>query len=283
MSIKSFYDYNQKVTEAGQSSTVYYRKLANTLSAVPLGNWVDASMFLGHPASNYYASTPLVASLLDPIKGMYSGPVPSGTDTKTISYWSLCSTIGGTVSAMLLDYLLYYPFIEGDESSAQVLDNTVQLPSRGSNGDGVQMFLVAQGSYLGGGTCTIKYTNSAGQSKTTVTSINTAGSVSVLANSSLAGLTNTFIPLTMGDRGVRSVQSVQFLTAVGGVFALVLVKPLMTVVTFDITSAVDKTLLTSSFAMPVVYSDSFIGFIANSSGTNINTVAYFGALKTIWG
>lgn len=283
MAIKSFYEYNQKVAKAGQSSTVYYRKLANTVSSVPAGNWVDASMFLGHPASNYYASTPLAASLLDPVKGMYLGPVPSGTDVKTISYWSFCTNLTGTASSMLLDYMLYYPFIEGDEPSVQVFDNTVQLPSRGSNGDGVQMFLVAQGSYLGGGNCTISYTNSVGQSKTTVTSINTAGSVSVLANSSLAGLTNTFIPLTMGDRGVRSVQSVQFSTAVGGVFALVLVKPLMSIVTFDNTSAVEKPLLTSSFSMPVVYSDSFIGFISNSSGAIVSTVSYFGSLQTIWG
>jgi len=65
------------------------------------------------------------------------------------------------MTAVLLDYLLYYPSIDDGTLDEQVMDNTVTLP-RYTDGKGVQMMAITTGVRTGGQTFQVKYTNSDG-------------------------------------------------------------------------------------------------------------------------
>lgn len=196
------------------------------------GRWYDDSMLSGFPPANFYATEPLAAATLNWRKGIRHSEPDDATSESLLSVAS--TSDGGTNTApqhlMLCDYLLYYPFIDGNDDSLQVMDNTVTLP-RSTDGVGVYAFLVA----LGVGSTTINYnltyTNSAGVTgRSTSGGGNAAITVSeIVGGAAGTGFTNPFIPLASGDKGVRAIESIQFTgTVPGGLYALVLVKPIAT-------------------------------------------------------
>lgn len=282
MAISSFYDYKTKVLDGGQTHSFYYRKAAPITSGGVA--WLDTSMLVGMPTPNYYAEAPLNASLVDTIKGFQIGPTV--TDTKYLKQFSLCvNGVAGAYSAILADYLLFYPFIDGDDTGVQTMVNSTSLPSRGNLGEGVQMMLVAQGSYIGGGTLAITYTNSQGATRSTLqVPVGVAATTATIATAGSVSQTNgtCFIPLAVGDRGVRAVQSLQFSTPVGGVFALVLVKPLGTVGVHEANGAQEKDFLVSG-AMPVIYNDSILNIIMGATVATNPAQVFYGRVQTVWG
>ena len=131
---------------------------------------------------------------------------------------------------MLCEYLLYYPGISGDDTEPEgvEMDNTLAaLPSAYSDGEGVQALLVAQGSYTGGAQYFITYTNQDGVSGriSQTCTTNTFGIYGSLLSSGVgASQFGPFIPLQLGDTGIRSVQKITWLSANGGIAALVLAR-----------------------------------------------------------
>lgn len=79
--------------------------------------WADLSMASGNPAPNYYAAAPLTAKTLDDFDGIFHGDDKSPA-TKHLTALGLMTPTANMVGEYVLcDYLLYYPFIDGDESS----------------------------------------------------------------------------------------------------------------------------------------------------------------------
>lgn len=119
------------------------------------------------------------------------------------------------------DRLVHTSGLNGTLTTSQSV-NTVALPARGGTGAGVYAALEV---YTAGGgstvNATITYTNSAGVSGRTATA------------SFLMGNQGRFVvfPLTGGDLGVQSVQSVQLAATTGGAgdFGVTLFKPLVVV------------------------------------------------------
>ena len=137
-------------------------------------------------------------------------------------------------SFMVYDLLGYYPFIDGD-AGFQMLGNTLPLP-RYADGSGVRMALLnSVVPPLGGSnSISIEFVNQAGDT-VTASNFSIMGSLSVsngyvtqaLNNSATYGGYVPLVNLPSGSTGVRRVNSINIPTATGGVYALCLIKPLM--------------------------------------------------------
>lgn len=194
------------------------------------------------------------------------------------------SATGLPLGVHLCDYLLYYPSIEDGNTDLQEMDNTLTLP-RYTDGEGVMVMAVTISSRTGGQQFYFTYTNSDGVSgrvSQTVTQ-NTAaapGSVTTSATAT-AGSSGPFIGLQEGDRGVRSIESVQMLGADTGFFALVLVKPLVFTQIWEQAAVYDKDLLLMEADMPEVKDDAYLSLIVNPQGS-LSGVTIKGNLKVVW-
>lgn len=227
----------KSMQEDGKFWHASFRKVVSNVTVA--GNWCDLSYSPGNPPANFYATEPLVSATLTASKGIDNGGAvsPDKKYIKKLLVYS-ASTAFQSSTLMLCDYLLYYPFIDGDATGDQDLVNTVSLP-RSANGVGVRAILVSQGSYTGNVDCTINYTNSdgvAGRVSPTFKT-NTAGVAATIANSgAIAGVSGPFIPLQSGDIGIRSIESINFVSPNGGILALVLVKPITEIGIQEVTS-----------------------------------------------
>jgi hypothetical protein len=215
---------------AGRSWLSFFRKVPASTATIA-GQWFDYSTASGVPVPNYYASSPLVAAVLDPLNGIFVPEQLTDRYLKGTTVMSAAASVTGTTNQnqqlMLLDYLLYYPFIDLDAAGEeQVMDNTVALP-RFDDGVGVQMMLVAQAPTVGGGSFTVKYIDSDDVERTTAITFCAAAQPSgalVSAVTAAAGI-SPFIPQVAGSRGMKRVVSFTAAVANGGLAALVLVKP----------------------------------------------------------
>lgn len=215
----------------GKSWLSFFRKVPPS-SATIAGQWFDYSTASGVPVPNYYASSPLVAATLEGREGIY---IPEQTEDRWLKrtiIMSAAASVTGTTNQnqplMLLDYLMYYPFVDLDAAGEeQVFDNTVTLP-RYEDGIGVQIMVVAQAPTVGSGTFTVKYidTNDAEQTTQTVYCAAAQPSGALVTSVANAGGISPFVPLNAGSKGVKSIVSVTMGVANGGLAAFVLVKPI---------------------------------------------------------
>ncbi len=225
------------VSEIGSlyaSGKFHYQTLVKT--AIPsvgtINKWIDASMSTGIPKYNAWAGSSLAANQLfgEGNAGIFSGPNPSGSGKKYLHRWrALYSGTAPVPShAMMCDYLLFYPLVDCDDDTEQVLENNVGLP-RYTNSKELQMIMVGTVAGISNANVTVTYTNQDGVSgRTTTFRYITPSAAGVLTSSVSTSATTAcpFIPLTGGDTGVRSVQSVQFLSPAGGFCTIAIVKPL---------------------------------------------------------
>jgi hypothetical protein len=284
MAISTLKEFEDKVVIAGNSHTGTFRKTMQSTNTAA-GLWYDFSMYPGHPVTNFYASTPLVSAILEAREGIQLGQNQS-PNTKYIKRMNIASSV--QANFILLDYLLYYPFIDGDNTDEQVFTNSITLP-RYSSGLGVKAMLVSQGSYIGNAFFSINYTNEKGVSGriSQRCNANTWGSSSCLISS---GSSATFypqfgwhIPLAQGDLGIRSVESITFEGACGGIMALVLVADLAAhTIREPFVTAEKDFLVDQGFAMPEVKDGAYIGMIG-SANASIASQVFYGSIQTVWG
>ena len=223
-------DEMQDAVLAGRGGTAHFRKVPS--QAVSTGQWFDLSMAGGSPVAFYYASEPLVAAV--PSKSKYFLPtgdaLPGGS--KLLYALTLLTQSASLIGPyILLDYLLYYPFVDADDTGVQTMDNTVSLP-RNTDGDGVMIMCVALTTTTGTGWFRLTYVNQDGDVQTTplnpcVASASVASTL--LQRHQSQGGNVPYVALAPGDTGVRSIIDAQFTTPNGGLVAFVLVKPLKSV------------------------------------------------------
>ncbi len=268
----------------GRNCYTTIRKVSAIASVA--GYWVDLSMTTGYPKPNYYVGAELTATTLTSSNGIWSG----GDVSPSKKYLHKLCLLGTTAVVapapfILCDYLLYYPLVDMDSTDEQIMDNTVTLP-RYTTGEGVQAFLVASNPYVGGAAFQIKYTNSDGVpdriSKITVT--NTSTFIGTLVNSHTGGANQygCFIQLQAGDRGIQSVQSITFYATNGGLAVLVLVRPLATMMTRELTAWAEHDYITDKPSLPRIYDGAYLNFLAMPGGT-IAAIPIIGEATFIWG
>lgn len=262
-----------------------YRKVPS--QATTAGNWCDLSMASGNPVPNYYASTPLTAATLDFEKGIWHGTACSPAQKHLRNFVMMTSTANAIPSYWyLLDYLLYYPFVDMDAvGEEQVMDNTITLP-RYSDGNGVRMMMVNVAPTVGGGAFSINYTNQAGVSgRVTPTQFCSAATniATLTATTQAAGGFKPFLDLQDGDTGVRSVQSVTFSVANGGLCALVLVVPLKTISLRDVNAPREKESLREEPTLPRIYDGAYLNLVGMTTTGSIASGLIAGYAEFVWG
>lgn len=253
--------------------------------------WMDVSYASGQPAYDARVGVPLtftqaVASKNDAV---FFPPIGIN-ETRYLAGCTLRAGQSGAQSmenTIVFDLLGYYPLIDGDSTDIQAFDNTLSLP-RYSDGKGVMMCLVNHvAPNLAVGNITVNYTDSDNVARTitiATSALLTIGMVMSNSNTTTS-FGSPFIPLN-GGSGVKSVQSVTFNTAPGGLYCLYLVKPLMN---FNGIAGPSDNLLTkekwncvnNGFKMPIIHDGAWISMFHYHTGT-ARTTSWFGDFTFIW-
>ena len=285
--------------EAGQVWVSSFRK-AVASAATTTNAWIDYTYSPGSPVANFYASTPLTAAVIESDKGIYTGGnvAPATKHLKNIMLMSAAasatSTTNGRQQIAVCDYLLYYPFIDTDAiGEEQTLDNTVTLPRYTSG----QVVAVAQSAASTVGQFTFTYTNQDGVagrvSQNNFTFI-VAGGGQVVGASGAGASYNPFCYLHAGDTGVRSIESVTFTAAGGGLMCLVIVKPLLKTVVSQESRRTTSGNLESYGACtelasvihhagaPRIQDGAVIGLLGSGYAGSLATSILAGTLEVIW-
>lgn len=272
----------ERQVEQGAYHAISFRKVVSNATAA--GVWCDLSYSPGNPVANFYATEPLVSATFDGNRGIYHGPAVAPLTKHVVRAHAQCvSAAGVPLTLLLCDYLLYYPFVDMDSTDPQPLTNTVTLP-RFTDGNGVNAFLVAQGSYTGGASFTISYTNQAGVSGRTSVAVtsNAATFAGSLVSSGPSGGTGPFIPLQAGDTGIRSVESITFAAPNGGIAALVLCRSLATLMVREVTAPSERDFTVDMTLLPQVQDGAYLNFLALPNAS-LATVPILGMAEFAWG
>lgn len=270
----------------GRVRQYVWRKTPSQASTA--GIWFDTSMSPGNPPAQYFIGGILSSTVLarSTDGGLYHGANVS----PSIKYLRSATCMTSTATALpmpmvLCDYLMVYPFVDMSVTDQQDMTNTNVL-TRYTDGKGVQVMAVLTNAGVGGQSFFFTYTNSAGVSGRVSQTVrmNTATAIGsiVTSNVSTASVSgNPFIGLQDGDSGVQSIQSVTMLGADVGLFALVLVKPLLWTAINETTAPYEKDALLIGGDIPRIYDDAFLGFLALPRGT-LAATALVGDIKVIW-
>lgn len=280
--IKEFVD----AYEAGQYTYSTFRKAPSQTTTARV--WFDLSMSSGNPTPQYYAASPLISVAF---RQSTDGGIRHGGNVSPKGKYIKSSTVLATAATalpmpmILLDYLLYYPFVDEGTTDPQPLTNSVTLP-RYTSGNGVQVMAISVAARTGGQSFFITYTNQDGvggrTSQTVVQNSATATGTLVTSNTGVDNGTSPFIPLQAGDTGVRSIESVTMLGTDVGLFTLVLVKPLFTTQIVGIDAPVEiETFINNGGGMPKVEDDAYLNYICLPQGTLAATQIH-GDLTTIF-
>lgn len=275
--------------DAGRSWTGYFRRGGPSMTA---GLWTDMSYAAGIPVANYYVAPALTATALNANEGILHGPACNAAGFKKYLHRILLLPTAAIGQALFHfhDIVTVYSFIDGD-GGEQILDNT--MPIQRYAGLGCKIMLVSLGAGISNAQDTIiNYTDYDGNSKIWqgfTANANTAGQLISGPNTgtqpSVATLPfgNPYI-LDQGSRGVRSIDSINMLSGVGGIFAACIVKPLGFVsMQINETTPIEVDLASDTLRMPMteIQDGAYIHFIGQSSTTAVPATLH-GSLDFIW-
>ena len=273
MGFSSFDDLINEMSTNGKTYRYDFTKTSAVTHAI--GRWYDQSLENGLPvAQPYTAGTNLAFQALSDAngQGIYHGGNVTPDTKHIVNIGAFGNTATSVPSVMqLVDVLGYYPITTVTTTTAQTLNNTVTLP-RYADGAGVRAYLVARAT-MGAATPTIQisYTNQAGVAgKTipvTVTGVSAAVAGHIVHSDPTANHYGTFLPLALGDSGIRSIQTITLSTSyVSGSLALVLCRPLTSLPVTVLGVMSERNLLNQLPSLPRVY-----------DGANLNFLLFTGA------
>lgn len=278
----------QNEVDLGQSHYSTWRK--SPTQATGSGVWFDLALSPGNPAPFYYASSPLVAF---PIYKSVNGGLNHGQNTspaQKVLRKVMAMTVTATALPMnikVLDYLMYYPFIdESLDGEAQLMDNTATLP-RYTDGAGVQIMAVVVAGHASGlaQSFVCSYTNQDGVAGRVTTPVflnaQFVNGTIITAASNVVGTAGPFLPLQSGDTGVRSIESLTMTGSDVGLMTLVLVKPLAQMSIRGNDAPVEVDYLKDFSQLPVIRDDAYLNMICCPVGS-LAATAIHGEITTSW-
>lgn len=288
MGFNSFIEYADAYN-AGKTWEGFWRRTAPALS---VSMWSDMSYGGGGPPANYYASAPGVWANLSQYDGIQHGPdvYPSSKHLKRILIVPAAAT--GVTRMILLDYICYCPFYDGDLDTEQAPEFSIALPSphspliRHTSGNGVQLMLVSQGAGGSIGTFTIRYLNQNNIEMITTPAMN-AATFTASAGTILQGQyggggmygVGPFAQLYQGD-GIKELRGIQLQSAMGGVFAAVLVNVVANISCKNNSVSPYEIDYADNLRMPVVEDKAYLNFLG--IGTAAAAPAHIADLEFIW-
>jgi hypothetical protein len=165
------------------------------------------------------------------------------------------------------------------------MDNTATVPRYAEGG---QCMVVCTTPMSANATCTLSYTNQAGVAgRSTSFSIIASAAVGCIVSSTNTSAANNsvsaFVPLASGDSSIRSIESVTLTTPAGGFFALVIVKPLCSLVLREngVTTEITQAMMRGG-VMPEVKTGAYLNMFYNTGGSG-SAVTLRGYVQFVWG
>lgn len=246
----------------------HYSYVFKTAIATPqvAGGVVDMSMSGGVPKYNAYVGAALEATPMfggSGNVGINTGAQPAAGFKKRLLtarvrtiHGSPSTTFGSTL--MLLDYLMFYPLVDLDDTAEQFFDNTETLP-RYEDGVGLQMFMTCTIPTTSNAVITLNYINSADESKSTTFTV--AGVFAGSVCSGLSTFQGFFIPPADG-KGVKRVTSVQLASPAGGLASLVICKPLTSLTSYEMVYDSEITLINDKMTFPEIKNGAYLNFLS---------------------
>lgn len=272
--------------EQGRSHTQHFIRTSFSGAFGVSNVFGDASVGTGLPTYNAYLGNALEATQMigSRNRSIYVGP-DIGTERYLLSLsLTMAGSLGYFPTTYFLDYLLSYAYVDLDSTDEQLLDNPVTLP-RYASGEGVRMIALMQTPGASAATTmTVKYTNSDGVPRTVVMGARSSGGigVNIAAQSTAANATGPFAPMADGDKGMRSIQSVQLDAGIGGFAVIVLVKPLTILSANELSSTVEKNFLREHANLPRIYDGAFLNYLFNLAVNTGSLAPVIGQAQFIW-
>lgn len=252
------------------------------------GVWMDMTYAAGIPVANYYAAAPYVSATLAATDGINHGPAVNAAGYRKYLHKALLMPVTaiGQAAFMVHDIVMFYPFVDGD-GGEQPLDNQIAIPRYG--GVGCKIMLVSQGAGVANAANTqITYTSADDVQQTmTIYTCNT-GTAGQLIGAPPPGTSvevrnaSPYLPLVAGDRGVKRVDTVNMLSGCGGIFAVVICKPLGIIsMQASETTPIEVDFMRDRFRTNELEDGAYIG-IAGISSTTAAPATLHGQFDFIW-
>ena len=275
------------------------RFFKNTQANALDGAWYDWSYASGQPAYDSRVGaaltrTPFVATGNDAI---WFPAISAGQERRLAGLTFITATTGSgqlNVEAWLYDLVAVYPLIDGDSTDAQDMVNTAPLP-RYTDGAGLRAVIVnhvaPQIQAVTSG-CNLTYTDADGVQRTTGFGLQNNGvnrACSRIPGSATGASADLYMNLT-APRGVRSIDSLTFGTAPGGLWAIYLVKPIAFVSHRSGTDIQNSPVMTEScfciersFDLPLIPDGAALGFFTLGNVNTRTVSSIYGTARFIWG
>lgn len=273
MSLGGIYNIGNSIESDGKYHYQYLYK-PTVPANVTTGYFIDLNQSSGTPKYNPFAGTELTATTLvgGGNAGIYPGNFITGS-TKHLARWQMTQIANTSIDNVFLnDYLMFYPLIDCDNVDTQDFINIETLP-RYESGEGVRIVLIVTAPMAVTASVTISYTNSDGVSGRTSTANIIPGvniGVCATAGGGTAGTSNQatpFWPLALGDKGVRSIESITFGAGTGGFMCAVLVKPLASMMIYEANVPSEKIYGFDNQLAPEIKPGAYLNLLIGRGGT----------------
>jgi hypothetical protein len=275
------------------------RFFKNTQATAGDGSWYDWAFSGGQPAYDARVGATLTRTTFAATgnDAIWFPAISAGQERRLagLTFWSNCQSVGAQVNleAMLYDLVAVYPLIDGDSTDPQVMDNTTPLP-RYTDGVGLRAVLVNHVAPMLTGVssgCSLTYTDADGVQRTTGFGIQNIGqnrSAARIPGASGGASADLFMNLN-APKGVRSIDSLTFGTAPGGLWAIYLVKPVASVShrsgDINLTPVMTESCFCTdrSFDIPLIPDGATLGFFTLVNGSSRIVTTIYGSARFIWG
>jgi hypothetical protein len=204
------------------------------------------------------------------------------------TFMAMTTTAAATPLPMVLcDYLMFYPFVDMSITDPQPMTNIISLP-RITSGLGVQIIAVEVAGQSGAGNPKffVNYTNSDGvsgrQTATVACNTQTINGTIITAAPSTSQSAGPFLPLQIGDKGVKTIDSVTFLSADVGLISFVLVAPIENHQIRSIDAPAERVPFVDFADLPIIEDDAYLNLICCPQG-NLSGAPIHGYIQTVWG
>lgn len=284
MGFSGYNDLTAKITAGQITETSWFKQWG--AGAAVAGRFYDMFQLNGSPVAGAYSGTALNAQVpTDATTGALWLGGNVAPSTKHVLGGMAQSAVATFVPALLtlVDLCLYYPGINANVNTVQNLVNSTAL-TRYTSGEGLVMWPVVT-TALGAtaSNLSVTYTDHAGNTG------NALGmTVPATQSQIVSGLVNStvgpFLPLAAGDRGVRSVQSVQMSAAMGGgAFALCIGKRL-----YDIPIGIagfpsERDLVNQLPSLPQVQDGACLVWLVQAGAAVAASSLVHGTVRAAWG
>ena len=297
MGFSSMDNFINAVSVNGQFKRIDWNKNFLPTTAAVAGEWHCLARGAGNPTADtiYNTGTNLAFQATSEITAG-AGGIPHGGNvspaTKHIVNASAFTSAATTAPCvlMLIDLLGFYRVTTVTTTTAQATTNPVGLP-RYTNGEGVQAFFWnTNATALGAATpnLSIGYTNSdgtAGRATPTVLPVGKTAAANglILYSGTGVGKYGPFVPLQAGDKGIRSIQTIQNSTSyVSGEYAVGLCRPLMTIPITTLGVASERDLMNQIPSLPQIQDGANLHWLMYSGANTPVNSSLIGHLDVAW-